>query len=70
MSRMHFDHDIQPLSKCRTSVAVVLDVAKYEAMQEKYELEEEMRTADAQLNTGFGISNDDACIQVLERIKK
>ncbi|EKF9373260.1 type II toxin-antitoxin system Phd/YefM family antitoxin, partial [Vibrio cholerae] len=30
-------------------VAVVLDVAEYEAMQEKIELLEEMRTAEAQL---------------------
>ncbi|HDY7667032.1 TPA: type II toxin-antitoxin system Phd/YefM family antitoxin, partial [Vibrio vulnificus] len=29
-------------------VAVVLDVAEYEAMQEKIELLEEMRTAEAQ----------------------
>ena len=70
MSRMYFDHDIQPLSECRAGVAVVLDVAEYKAMQEKYKLEEEMRTADAPLNTGLGISNDDACTQVLERIKK
>ncbi|MGR3024863.1 type II toxin-antitoxin system Phd/YefM family antitoxin, partial [Vibrio vulnificus] len=41
-------------------VAVVLDVAEYEAMQEKIELLEEMRTAEAQLASGLGVSNDDA----------
>jgi len=51
-------------------VAVVLDVAEYEAMQEKIELLEEMRTAEAQLASGLGISNEDARTQVLERIKK
>lgn len=51
-------------------VAVVLDVAEYEAMQEKIELLEEMRTAEAQLVSGLGVSNDDARAQVLGRIKK
>ncbi len=51
-------------------VAVVLDVAEYEAMQEKIELLEEMRTAEAQLASGLGVSYDDARAQVLGRIKK
>lgn len=51
-------------------VAVVLDVAEYEAMQEKIELLEEIRTAEAQLASGLGISNEDARAQVLGRIKK
>ncbi|ABU71556.1 type II toxin-antitoxin system Phd/YefM family antitoxin [Vibrio campbellii] len=51
-------------------VAVVLDVAEYEAMQEKIELLEEMRTAEAQLASGLGISNEDARAQVLGRLKK
>jgi len=51
-------------------VAVVLDVAEYEAMQEKIELLEEMRTAEAQIAAGFGVSNDDARAQVLGRVKK
>ncbi|EHK9128010.1 type II toxin-antitoxin system Phd/YefM family antitoxin [Vibrio parahaemolyticus] len=51
-------------------VAVVLDVAEYEAMQEKIELLEEMRTAESQLASGLGVSNDDARAQVLGRIKK
>ncbi|MCA2017050.1 type II toxin-antitoxin system Phd/YefM family antitoxin [Vibrio tritonius] len=51
-------------------VAVVLDVEEYEAMQEKIELLEEMRTAEAQLASGLGISNEDARASVLGRIKK
>lgn len=51
-------------------VAVVLDVAEYEAMQEKIELLEEMRTAEAQLASGLGVSNEDARAQVLGRFKK
>ncbi|HHX8271233.1 TPA: type II toxin-antitoxin system Phd/YefM family antitoxin [Vibrio diabolicus] len=51
-------------------VAVVLDVAEYEAMQEKIELLEEMRTAEAQLASGLGVFNDDARAKVLGRIKK
>lgn len=50
-------------------VAVVLDVAEYEAMQEKIELLEEMRTAEAQLASGLGVSNEDARAQVLGLIK-
>lgn len=50
-------------------VAVVLDVAEYEAMQEKIELLEETRTAEAQLASGLGVSNEDARAQVLGRIK-
>lgn len=51
-------------------VAVVLDVAEYEAMQEKIELLEEMCTAEAQLASDLGVSNEDARAQVLGRIKK
>jgi prevent-host-death family protein len=51
-------------------VAVVLDVAEYEAMQEKIELLEEMRTAESQLASGLGVSNEDARAQVLGRLHK
>lgn len=51
-------------------VAVVLDVAEYEAMQEKIELLEEMRTAESQLASGLGVTNEDARAQVLARIIK
>ena len=50
-------------------VAVVLDVAEYEAMQEKIELLEELRMAETQLSSGAGVSNNDARAQVLVRIK-
>ncbi len=51
-------------------VAVLLDVAEYEAMQEKIELLEDIRTAEAQLATGLGVANEDARSLVLGRIKK
>ena len=51
-------------------VAVVLDVAEYEAMQEKIALLEEIHTAEAQLAAGLGVSNKDARSQVLERINR
>jgi prevent-host-death family protein len=41
-------------------VAVVLDVAEYEAMQEKIELLEEIQKAELQLSAGEGISNAEA----------
>lgn len=52
------------------AVAVVLDVAEYEEMQEKIELLEEMHAAEAQLASGLGVSNDDARTQILSHIKK
>ena len=51
-------------------VAVLLDVAEYEAMQEKIELLEELRTAEAQLTSGAGVSNEDARSSLLARLKK
>ena len=51
-------------------VAVVLDVAEYEAMQEKIELLEELRTSEAQLASGAGVSNEDARSLLLARLKK
>jgi antitoxin YefM len=50
-------------------VAVVLDVAEYEAMQEKIELLEEVQKAQAQLSAGLGISNSDARTHILKSIK-
>lgn len=49
-------------------VAVVLDVAEYEAMQEKIELLEELHMAEAQFSAGAGVNNSDARAQVLVRI--
>ncbi len=51
-------------------VAVILDPAEYEAMQEKIELLEEMCAAGSQLTAGLGVSNEDARTQVLAHIKK
>lgn len=51
-------------------VAVVLDVAEYEAMQEKIELLEEIRAAEAQIESGQGVSNSDARALVLGRINR
>ena len=50
-------------------VAVVLDVAEYESMQEKIELLEEIQKAEDQLSMGLGISNSDARAQALKSIK-
>ncbi|MFT4871848.1 MAG: antitoxin YefM, partial [Colwellia sp.] len=50
-------------------VAVVVDVAEYESMQEKIELLEEVQKAEAQLSAGLGLSNSDARAQILKVIK-
>lgn len=50
------------------TVSEPFDVAEYEAMQEKIELLEEFRMAEAQLSSGAGVSNNDARAQVLARI--
>ena len=50
-------------------VAVVLDVAEYEAMQEKIELLEEVQQAEAQIASGQGLSNDDARSKILGRLR-
>lgn len=49
-------------------VAVVLDVAEYEAMQEKIELLEEIQQAESELASGLGISNEDARTKMLGRL--
>jgi prevent-host-death family protein len=49
-------------------VAVLLDVAEYEAMQEKIELLEDIQTSVAQLNEGAGIEHNKARASVLEQI--
>jgi prevent-host-death family protein len=50
-------------------VAVVVDVAEYESMQEKIELLEEVQKAEAQISAGLGVSIADARINVLKSIK-
>ena len=49
-------------------VAVLLDVAVYEAMQDKIELLEDVQTSVAQLDAGAGIEHHKAQARILERI--
>ncbi len=51
-------------------VAVVVDVAEYEFMQEKIELLEEVQKAEAQLSAGLGVSNSEARKQILQSIQR
>jgi antitoxin YefM len=50
-------------------VAVLLDVAEYEAMQEKIELLQDLQTSIAQIDSGVGVTHKDAKAAILERIK-
>lgn len=50
------------------SVAVLLDVGEYEAMQEKVELLQDIQTSMSQLESGAGIENSDAKTDVLKRL--
>jgi len=50
-------------------VAVLLDVAEYEAMQEKIELLQDMQTSIAQIDSGASVAHKDAKVAILERIK-
>jgi antitoxin YefM len=52
------------------SVAVLVDVGEYEAMQEKVELLQDIQTSIRQLESGAGIENNDAKAVVLKRIAK
>jgi prevent-host-death family protein len=51
-------------------VGVLLDVAEYEAMQEKIELLEDIQTSITQLNEGKGVSHNKAKNMVLARLEK
>nr|MBF0223349.1 type II toxin-antitoxin system Phd/YefM family antitoxin [Desulfobulbaceae bacterium] len=51
-------------------VAVLIDVAEYEAMQEKMELLEDVQTSIAQLNAGNGVEHNAAKSAILGRISK
>jgi antitoxin YefM len=51
-------------------VAVLLDIAEYEAMQEKIEILEEIQQAEIQLASGQGVNNADARTQVLAQLNK
>ena len=50
-------------------MAVVIDVAEYESMQNKIELLEEIQNAEYQLSLGLGIYNSAGRAQVLKSIK-
>jgi len=49
-------------------VAVLLDVAEYEAMQEKIELLEDIQTSITQINAGAGVEHNRAQATIMERI--
>ena len=51
-------------------VAVLLDVAEYEALQEKIELLEDVQTSIEQIETGAGIEHDEAKALILGRIEE
>jgi antitoxin YefM len=48
--------------------AVLLDVAEYERLLDRAELLDDVRTAEAQLARGEGVSHEEAKRQVLSRI--
>ena len=50
-------------------VAVVLDVAEYEAMQEKIELLEEINKAEVELSSGLGMDSKAVRAKLLSRFK-
>jgi prevent-host-death family protein len=50
-------------------VAVLLDVAEYEAMQEKIELLQDLQTSIAQIDAGSGVAHKYAKAAILNRIK-
>ena len=51
-------------------VAVLLDAGEYEAMQERIELLQDIRTSIGQIEGGHGIGYVDAKAAVLKRIRK
>jgi prevent-host-death family protein len=51
-------------------VGVLLDVAEYEAMQEKIELLEDIQTAISQLNEEKGVSHEEAKNNILSGLEK
>lgn len=51
-------------------VGVLLDVAEYEAMQEKIELLEDIHTSITQINDGKGVNHKEAQKMVLSRLER
>ncbi len=50
--------------------AVLLDVGEYEAMQEKLELLQDIQTSISQIESGEGVSHEDAREMILKRVSK
>lgn len=50
-------------------VAVLLDVAEYEAMQEKIEILQDIHTAVAQIDSGAGVGHNEAKETIIGRLK-
>ena len=51
-------------------VGVLLDVAEYEAMQDKIEILEDIQTSISQISQGEGLAHSKAKKQILDRLKK
>jgi antitoxin YefM len=51
-------------------VAVLIDAGEYESMQEKIEVLQDIHTAIAQVETGQGVSHNEAKATLLGRIRK
>ena len=51
-------------------VAVLLDVAEYEAMQEKIELLQDIQVSIEQVNSGAGVEHDEAKALIFGQIGK
>jgi len=51
-------------------VGVLLDVGEFEAMQEKIELLEDIHLSISQLESGDGVSHQDARKEVLKRLER
>lgn len=50
-------------------VAVLLDVAEYESMQERLEILEDIHLAESQIREGEGVDSEIAKAQLLGRVK-
>lgn len=51
-------------------VAVLIDAAEYEAMQEKIELLQDINTSIEQIDSGKGIEHNEAKEMILKRLRK
>jgi prevent-host-death family protein len=51
------------------SAAVLLDVSEYEAIMEKMDILQDVRTAEEQVKAGKGVPHDRALDEVLRRVR-